>query len=242
MDISIIITTYNYERYLEACIYSCLQQKKCDIEYEIIIIDDGSSDGTVEILKKSFAPNVRCYRIENLGIERASNFGFNFAKGKYIVRVDADDILLPNYLTSMQPYLSDQIGFLYPDYQVIDQNGDEIREFKLPKFDSAEIFSRGDFLATGTIFRADLIKLLAGYKVDIINNGLENYEFVLRLLKSGIIGFHVPQVLFGYRRHSQNISKLKRTQIIQNGKTLFKTLGYGVFSTNKFHPYGLEIK
>ena len=241
MDVSIIITTYNYERYLESCIYSCVWQTACDVEYEIIIVDDGSSDDTPTILKKTFAPNVRCYRIENSGIEKASNYGFNRAKGKYIVRVDADDTLLPDYLLSMQPYLKAGHSFLYSDYQVIDQNGDEIREFRLPQFDQAEIFGRGDFLATGTLFRADLIKRLAGYKVDIVNSGLENYEFVLRLLQLGFVGVHVPQILFGYRRHLGNISELKRDQIIQNGKLLFETNEYGAFTSNHFHPYGLEI-
>ena len=241
MDVSIIVTTYNYDRYLETCIRSCLRQKESNLDYEIIVVDDGSTDDTPKILGKIIEPNVRCYRIENSGIEKASNYGFKKAKGKYIVRVDADDILLPEFLQCMKPYLNDENNFLYSDYHVIDQNESNIKDVRLPKFDREEVFDRGDFLATGTLFRADLVKRLNGYKENLVNSGLENYEFVLRLIDFGFFGVHVPRILFGYRRHSENISELKRSQIIQNGKLLFKNLNYGIFSSNEFHPYGLEI-
>ena len=71
MDISIVITTFNYERYLGECITSCIQQDFCDLEHEIIVVDDGSTDGTDRILSQSFPPNVRIYRIENSGIEKS---------------------------------------------------------------------------------------------------------------------------------------------------------------------------
>ena len=50
MDISIVITTFNYERYLEECLASCIDQDFCDLEYEIIVVDDGSTDDTNKIL------------------------------------------------------------------------------------------------------------------------------------------------------------------------------------------------
>ena len=241
MDISIIIITYNYERYIYDCINSCLNQESSDIAYEVIVVDDGSTDNTSEILSQSFPDNLRSYRISNSGIEKASNYGFSKAKGKYIVRVDADDILFPNYLSSIYLYASDKYAFFYSDYMVIDDNGDIIREFKLPKFDAKEIKNRGDFLATGTLFRSDLIKHTGGYQTDLVNSGLENYEFILKILRTGAIGSHVPKILFGYRRHAKNLSELKREQIIQNGKNLFKKYNFGVFTTNRYHPYGLEV-
>jgi glycosyltransferase involved in cell wall biosynthesis len=241
MDVSIIITTFNYSNYLEECIESCLRQKTDNIKYEVIVVDDGSTDDTPTVMRKFLLSNVRYYRIDNSGIERASNFGFSKAKGKYIVRVDADDILLSGYMLTMQPHIAVGHSFIYSDYMVIDQNSIQLREFRLPEFDRNEIFNRGDFLATGTLFRADLLERLSGYKVNIINSGLENYELILRLLESGYFGVHIPQILFGYRRHSQNISELKKNQIVRNGKLLFKTNKYGVYSSNQFHPYGLEV-
>jgi len=131
--------------------------------------------------------------------------------------------------------------FFYSNYNVIDGKSKRIREVKLPSFESAEILGRGDFLATGTLYNAQLIKALRGYNINIVNSGLENYEFILDLLLAGVAGYRIPEVLFSYRRHAKNISELKRTEIINNGKNMFVKRSLGKFATNKFHPYGLEV-
>jgi len=241
MDISIVITTYNYQAFIESCINSCLNQINTELSYEIIVVDDGSTDNTPNILKSYSSHLIRAFRIENSGIERASNFGFSKANGDYVVRVDADDILLPNYLASMEKSLSIEYGFFYSNYQVIDGNDKILKDVRLPKFDPKEILSRGDFLATGTLVRADILKQFGAYKCEIINSGLENYEFIIDLLCNEVTGLHLPEVLFGYRRHSKNISEIKRDAIIQNGKRLFGKYNLGSFVTNKFHPYDLKV-
>ena len=241
MDVSIVITTFNYDQYLEECLNSCIDQEKCDLDYEIIVVDDGSTDETWRILANNFPPNVRIFSIKNVGIEKSSNFGFSKSTANYIVRVDADDILRPNYLASMAPYLSQDHGFFYSNYEVIDALGSVITDFKLPDFDVTEIINRGDFLATGTIVKAELLKRLKGYRTTKLNSGLENYDLILSLIQFGVTGYHVPETLFGYRRHGQNISDLKKAEIIDNGKELLMEKGLGAFNTNEFHPYGLQI-
>lgn len=114
------MTTYNYAYFIERCINSCLNQMNTSLSYEIIVVDDGSTDNTPEILKSYSSNLVRIFRIENSGIEKASNFGFSKANGDYVVRVDADDLLLPNYLASMENFLSNEYGFLYSNCQLID--------------------------------------------------------------------------------------------------------------------------
>lgn len=242
MDVSIIIATYNYEQFIEKCLCSCLSQTPSGLDYEIIVVDDGSTDNTAQILGAIDNHKVTCYRIINSGIEKASNFGFSKSKGKYIVRVDADDVLLPNYLVCMKDFLLENFDFIYPDYRVINQDDQVVNECSLPDFDKSEIICRGDFLATGTLVKSKVIQNLEGYDTAQKNNGLENYEFILRCIRSGFIGHHVPNILFEYRRHSENISNKKRYQIIQNGKKLFKKFDLGDFRTNKFHPYDLRIE
>lgn len=242
MDISIVITAHNYASYISECVESSLNQNLTHLDYEIIIIDDGSTDQTPDVLKGLRHPRLKKYRINNCGIEAASNYGFQRASGKYIVRLDADDKFAPNYLKRIAEEVSEQFDFFYSDYYVIAANSDVTDAISLPNFQREEIFCRGDFLATGTLYRAELLKKLGGYDTQIRNSGLENYELILRLVGSGSIGRHISEPLFYYRRHSLNISETKRGQIIQNGKALFSRMSLGEFTTNEFHPYKLNFK
>jgi len=241
MDVSIVITAYNYAAYLEECIDSCLFQLDSSLAYEVIVVDDGSADQTPDILEKLTNPRLRKYRIENCGIEKASNFGFQKACGNYIVRVDADDKLSSNYLHDIKPYLKDEFGFFYPDYTVIDANGDVIEEMILPEFQKTEVLQRGDFLATGTLYSAKILNEIGGYSTAVKNSGLENYELILRFIKAGVKGKHIPHCLFSYRRHALNISVTKKEQIVHNGEQLFLCMGLGAFTTNEYHPYKLKV-
>jgi len=237
MDLSIIITSYNYALYIEQCIESCLMQNNTYLNYEIIVVDDGSTDKTPLLLDKINNKVLKKYRIKNSGIEVASNFGFSKSFGKYIMRVDADDRLLPNCLHYIQESLTDKYNFFYSDYEVIDSEGRVLSQMKLPAFNSEEIRARGDFLATGTVYSSDILKNFSYYTESTKNSGLENYELILRLLEAEIVGKHIPRCLFSLRRHSLNMSVSKKNKIIRNGASLFRRFSLGKYTTNQYHPY-----
>lgn len=242
MIVSIIITAYNYEKYIIECIESCLCQKNFD-DYEILVINDGSTDNTYKLLDKYIlSPQVKVFNNENYGIEYSSNFGINMSQGEYIVRVDADDFLYPTFLETMVEKIKDEkCAFIYSDYRVIDENSKEIKKVYLPSFDKEEILTRGDFLATGTLYNKEVLFSVGLYNEETVNTGLESYELIVKLLKLNIFGIHLNKTLFSYRRHNTNMSEVKKSAIINYGKELYKKLNLGIYSTNKYHPYGLII-
>lgn len=241
MDVSIVVTAYNYDQFIDECLDSCLGQQSTSLEYEIIVVDDGSTDKTSSLLAQRSDECLRVISIENSGIECAANIGFAAASGRFIVRVDADDALASDYLSRMSSVLDPEFGFFYSDYSVIDGNSFTLEKIRLPEFDVAEIMTRGDFLATGTLYRADLLHSYGGYATSTRNSGLENYELILKLISSGIKGSHLAAPLFQYRRHHNNISYTRKASIIEYGRRLFQRENLGAFCTNQYHPYKLDL-
>ena len=238
--VSIIITAYRYERYVAYCVESCLAQTT-EVPFEVIVIDDGSPDHTAEIARK-YMPRVHVFSLPNGGVEKASNYGLAQARGKFVVRVDADDALKPDFLKTLAPYLQQEgWSFLYSDYAMIDSEGNTISQVNLPAFNPDEITGRGDFLATGTVYRSDVLKSLGYYNEEVPNCGLENYELILRLLAANAKGLHVAEALFSYRVHSENMSLLRRKNIINNGTKIAARFGLHAYSTNVNHPYKLVL-
>jgi glycosyltransferase involved in cell wall biosynthesis len=241
MDVSIVVTAYNYARYIDECLDSCLGQQGTTLEYEVIVVDDGSTDETPALLARRSDPRLRVLRIKNSGIELASNQGFAAARGRYIVRVDADDALATDYLSRMAPMLEQGFGFCYADYTIIDGDSVAKEVVRLPDFDAAEVMTRGDFLATGTLYPAELLHFHGGYATETRNSGLENYELIIKLMATGAKGVHVAAPLFQYRRHRINMSATRTDSIIVYGRALFERNGLGTFRTNQYHPYKLVL-
>ena len=227
--VSIIITNYNYSKFICRCIESCLDQNY-DFDFEVIFVDDGSTDDSLQIANLYKEKGLRIISQKNKGVESAANNGFETARGKYVVRVDADDYLHSDYLKKMLSVFTPDISFVYSDYYIVDEGDKLIDQMYLPDFDTSEILSRGDFLATGTTYRKNDIKRLGYYAT-------ENYELILKILQNGNYGTHVKDRLFYYRQHGGNISATKRDAIIAYGKNMFKRLGNSEYSINQYHPY-----
>ncbi|WP_300456256.1 glycosyltransferase family 2 protein [Desulfobacula sp.] len=238
--ISIIISSYNYEKYIESCVLSCLNQEGFD-NFEVIVVDDGSQDASLEILKK-YAHLIRLFKNSNHGLEYELNYAIRKADGDYIVRVDADDKLDKRFLNLTYPKIhGSKYAFVYPEYSLINEQDEIISDVKLPDFNDVEIKKRGDFLATGTLYNKKQIAKVGLYNEAVKNCGLENYELILNLLSNNCNGLCIHQKLFYYRQHNTNLSIKRKKDIIAYGKKLAIKFNLSGYQTNEFHPWGLTI-
>ncbi|MER2197198.1 glycosyltransferase family 2 protein [Methylobacterium brachiatum] len=206
---SIIITCYNYDKYIEAAIESALSQSFHD--YEIVVVDDGSEDFSWSIIQK-YKPRVKAYCIENRGSVGACLFGLSMSAGRYVLFLDADDLLRDNLLIEAHWRLKDsdvtKMQFLI---QPIDGVGGALGDpfpGVDPTFDSAQcinsISTRGYYdtpPTSGNIYRRDVYENLGSIEYDF---GIDGVAYLLAPFIGEVI--HVPLVLAEYRMHGQNRS------------------------------------
>ncbi|MGG2140284.1 glycosyltransferase family 2 protein [Symbiopectobacterium sp. RP] len=128
--ISVIIPVFNAENYIKEAVESIIQQSYTNIE--IIIINDGSVDGTSEILNKLNDSRIKIYERYNKGLVYTLNELVQCAKGKYIARMDADDISMPNRLEEQVKYLECGFDIVGSNLVKIDNNNQTIGYSKYP--------------------------------------------------------------------------------------------------------------
>ena len=237
VDLSIIIINKDYLKFLKKCINSCLNQIT-KYKYEIILVDDGSTDGSVLYAEKIKDKKIKIFHTKNKGIEKAANKGFKKSNAKYVVRVDSDDYLHKDFVNIMlKKIIKSKIAFVYSNYYLVKSNYRKINQIKLPAFNKKEIIQRGDFLATGTVYDKNIIKKMCYYNENRKNSGLENYELILKFINNQYYGERVNRFLFYYRRHVANLSLKKKNKILSYGKKIFKNMKFGNYKQNKFHPW-----
>lgn len=179
--ISVIIPIYNAERFLKKCIESLLSQSFTD--FELLLIDDGSTDGSGVICDGFAFESVRVFHTENRGVAAARNLGIIEARGEYITFIDADDCVPENYLFELFSCIGNA------DISVCDvalyQNGKETRRFFCEKQSvdgktAVDLLLRRKEVNTGPcakLFRASVVK-------NIHFPSLRLYEDILFVLES----------------------------------------------------------
>ena len=133
MDISIIIINNNRENFIERSLRSCIDQIVFNKKFEIIFIDDGSTDNSYKIAKK-FISSIKLYRLKkNMGISYASNFALKKSKGKFFIRVDSDDFINKNTINHLHDIISynEDFAFVYCDHYRVDEFGYKEKVVKL---------------------------------------------------------------------------------------------------------------
>lgn len=130
VEISVVIPTYNYGKYIKCAIESVLKQTYKD--FEIVVVDDGSTDNTKEILYQYFS-QIQYYHIQNSGPAHARNFGIENSKGKYIAFLDADDIWVNTKLEKQIEVFrkNKEVGMVFTECEVF--KGNKVLKKKMGK-------------------------------------------------------------------------------------------------------------
>lgn len=204
--VSVIIPTYNNAGYISDAIDSVLTQTYDD--YEIIVIDDGSTDDTKKVLEK-YNSKIRYFYQANKGISAARNRGMAEAKGEYIALLDSDDIWFPEKIAMQVETLerNKQIGLVGSLLKVVDRYGNSLGTTK-PKKSPGNSFENG--LIDGCPAPSSFVIRRECFDViGLFDEGLEMFEdldLYLRISKKYMIrNIDIP--LGCYRIHSSNTTK-----------------------------------
>lgn len=202
--VSVYITCHNYGSYVDTAIQSVLNQTCQD--FELIIIDDGSTDNSREIIK-SYEDNPRIHIIfqENKGLNATNNVAIKHAKGKYITRLDADDYFEPEALGVMTSILESDpaLGLVFPDYYYIDPEGNRIGAHRRHFFDDEVTLYDQPAHGACTMVRLAYLKKLGGYDESFTcQDGFELWIKFITFYKVT----NINRPLFSYRKHETSLS------------------------------------
>ena len=196
MKVSIIISTYNAEKFISRAVRSCIEQSMTKDDYEIIIVDDGSTDNTRYILE-SFGDWIRVISLEeNKGLPYASNVGIKNALSRFVVRVDADDFIHEDLLKTEYLYMSlnNDIDAVSCDYYMVDDGENTLERRSANKSP----------IACGIMFRKDYLISIGLYDEKFLL--MEDEDLRIRFLKKYSI-YNIPLPLYRYRMHDNNSTK-----------------------------------
>lgn len=200
-QISVLMSVCNGQRYVPHAVKSILVQSLGDFEF--IIVDDGSTDGTPTILD-SFDDSriVRIRNKENLGLTRSLNKGLGLAQGEFIARMDADDIALPNRFSEQVAFLGHwpDVGILGSAYEIIDEQGRSLGCHPMPRTD-LEIrwacFLENPFAHPTVMIRQNVLAR-NGLNYDERFQTAQDYHLWWRVLRN-TRGANLEKVLVRYR-------------------------------------------
>ena len=199
--VSVIIPVYNHEKYIARCLRSITSQSLNKNDYEIIVIDDGSTDKTPKAIKPFLREIKLIKNKKNKGLPNALNQGIKKSRSKYIVRLDADDYVNQEFLKFLYLYIqnNEKMHAVACDYYLVD--------------DSEKVISKQNCqkkpIACGIIFKTQ----------NLIDLGLYDEEFLLyedidfrKRFKTKFNIHRIPIPLYRYRRHENNITNNKFNQ------------------------------
>ena len=222
--VSVIIPTYNFEKLIGETVSSVLAQNYDNIE--VIVIDDGSTDHTKEVLNR-FGDQIKYIYQNNQGESTARNCGIRQAQGQYLIFLDADDLLAPQTIQKSVDALTAN-----PGYKVVfgQQDTFTVKESKKIRFNTTKAFHSGDqfpqivrgisLIPGQFLLDRACLEEIGNFAEDLMFG--EDWEFLLRLSKNYHF-FYIPEIFAHKREHAamQTFSK-NRPDIVELRKGILK--------------------
>lgn len=211
MKASIMIPAYNVERFLSETLESALNQNFKD--YEILIVNDGSTDDTKNIIDFYAKKDKRIRRInqENRGVSAARNRLLEESKGEFLIELDADDRLYPNSLEKVIDYFERNPDFrmVYTDNNEINENGQVVKTSNKKELHAQfnELILHHHFPGHLKAFRKSKIKRC---KFDVNLPKSEDYDFLLKVIMKDYPNFkmgYISEILYDYRKTLNGLDK-----------------------------------
>jgi len=222
MKVSIIITVFNFEDLADKAIQSVLAQNFPKEEREVIVVDDGSTDGTAAVLDK-YSKDIKIVSQTNQGAVKAANAGLKIASGEYVIKLDGDDRFERGILKELSSALDNDpsIDYVYSDYY--EEMGGE-RKLVSPE----NIF---ETIAGGVMFRRKKM-IEAGY----YDERAFFPEYALLLKNPDWRGFQIKKPFYVYCRRNESLTGDQRR--VENGIRQLKELfPESIDKINKIRPY-----
>ena len=202
--VTVYITCFNYGAFVKQAIQSVLNQTYQN--FELIVIDDGSTDNSREIIKAfEQNPQIQIIFQDNKGLNATNNVAIKNAKGKYIIRLDADDYFEPEALGVMASILESdsESGLIFPDYYYVDIEGNRTGTHRRHFFDDEVTLYDQPAHGACTMVRLEYLTKLDGY--DESFSCQDGFDLWIKFIK-----FHkvtnINRPLFSYRQHNRNLS------------------------------------
>jgi len=199
--VTVVTPSFNQAKFITETIESVLNQTYKNIEY--YVIDGGSTDGTLEILKRYRDSRLKWISEKDDGQSDAINKGFKLAKGEIVGWINSDDILMPEAIEKVVVAFNDEtVGLVYGDILIIDEFGNVIKEYKPGEITLERLLKIEQSVPQpGSFYRKRFVELVGG--LDKKLNFVMDYDLFIRLLKISK-AIYIPIPLAKFRIHSKS--------------------------------------
>jgi len=204
-SISIVTPSFDHGKYIEETIKSVIDQQYPDLEY--IIRDGGSTDNTINILKKYESKTLQWVSSKDRGQAHAINVGLQASKGEIMAYLNSDDILLPGSLNFVAKYFETHpsVDVVYGHRVLIDEDSREIGRWIIPPH-SDKVLALADYVPQETLFWRRSIWEKAGSYIDETFDFAMDWDLLFRFMEKGANFRRLPRFLGAYRVHDRGKS------------------------------------